>query len=137
MNTHDVGSGRLLSYSGRTWKRAEIAVRCSPFQLTLLMAMQHQSVSLRTIAGQSGLDLHYTDRPLPELVTENELLWLIQVGVLRREVDGQGLTDSFRLTPLGRQLVEHWQAQGTHGFSVPSLWDRLYNIRNRWLRLSV
>ena len=37
---------------------------------------------------------------------EDHLLWLISVGVLRREVDGQGLTSRFRLTPLGRQLLD-------------------------------
>ncbi len=32
--------------------------------------------------------------------------WLIKVGVLRREVDGQGLTSKIRITPLGRQILE-------------------------------
>ncbi len=32
--------------------------------------------------------------------------WLITIGVLRREVDGQGLTSKVRLTPLGRQLLQ-------------------------------
>ena len=32
--------------------------------------------------------------------------WLITIGILRREVDGQGLTSRIRLTPLGRQLLE-------------------------------
>ena len=31
---------------------------------------------------------------------------LIKIGVLRREVDGQGLTSKIRLTPLGRQMLE-------------------------------
>ncbi len=31
---------------------------------------------------------------------------LIRVGVLRREVDGQGLTEKIRLTPLGRKILE-------------------------------
>ena len=30
---------------------------------------------------------------------------LIKVGVLRREVDGQGLTNRVRLTPLGREIL--------------------------------
>ena len=37
---------------------------------------------------------------------ENNFLWLIKVGVLRREVDGQGLTSKVRLTPLGRLILE-------------------------------
>ena len=37
---------------------------------------------------------------------EKTFLWLIKVGILRREVDGQGLTSKIRLTPLGRKLLE-------------------------------
>tara|TARA_B100000700_G_scaffold66747_1_gene73621 strand:- start:891 stop:1262 length:372 start_codon:yes stop_codon:yes gene_type:complete len=37
---------------------------------------------------------------------ENSFRWLIKVGILRREVDGQGLTSRIRLTPLARQLLE-------------------------------
>tara|TARA_B100000700_G_C14828970_1_gene753585 strand:- start:428 stop:811 length:384 start_codon:yes stop_codon:yes gene_type:complete len=37
---------------------------------------------------------------------ESSFLWLIRIGVLRREVDGQGLTSRVRLTPLGRLIIE-------------------------------
>ena len=37
---------------------------------------------------------------------ENEFLRLIKIGVLRREVDGQGLTSKVRITPIGRQVLE-------------------------------
>ena len=37
---------------------------------------------------------------------ENDFLWLIKTGVLRREVDGQGLTSGVRLTPIGRLILE-------------------------------
>ena len=37
---------------------------------------------------------------------EDSFRWLIRIGVLRREVDGQGLTSKIRLTPLGRQIIE-------------------------------
>jgi hypothetical protein len=92
-----------------------------------------QSVALGAIAGTSGVQHQYTRRPLLELAAESELLWLIQVGLLRREVDGQGLTDSFRLTPLGRQLVQTWQTKGR--VDRPSLSDRFYNAFSRWVRL--
>jgi len=97
--------------------------------------MRFQSVSLPEIAGQTGVQKQYTRRPVAELAAENALLWLIQVGVLRREVDGQGLTDSFRLTPLGRQLMDQWQDQ--QDWAPPSLKDRLQNGCRRWLRLPV
>jgi DNA-binding MarR family transcriptional regulator len=102
--------------------------------LALFVTMRQQSVDLRTIAGQAGVQAGYVDRALSELVAENLLLWLIQVGLLRREVDGQGLTNSFRLTPLGHQLVERWQQQSDR-LPAPTWLDRLYNSLSRWLRL--
>jgi hypothetical protein len=97
--------------------------------------MQH-SVSLNAIAGQAGVAHGYTQAPLSELIAEAELLWLIQVGLLRREVDGQGLTDSFRVTPLGRQLVQR-QEQGDSVRMTPTLSDRLHHAWNRWFRLPI
>ena len=37
---------------------------------------------------------------------ESDFLWLIKIGVLRREVDGQGLTSKVRITPLGKEIFE-------------------------------
>ncbi len=101
-----------LGYSSAAIARAQRAVRCSPFYYRLLAEMRTNSVSVPTIAEDSGMLKGYTQRPLSDVATETELLWLVDVGMLRREVDGQGLTDSFRLTPLGRQLVDLWQSQG-------------------------
>jgi hypothetical protein len=124
---------KLIQYSPATVKRAERALLCAPFRLQLLTAMRQQSVELKAIAGKAGLQNGYTRRALSELRAENQLLWLIQVGILRREVDGQGLTDSFRLTPLGHQMFERWQQRGN--LASPSLSDRLYNALSRWMRL--
>lgn len=125
-----------IQYSEPTLKRAERAIRCSPFQLQLFITMRLSSVGLNGIAGQSGVDSAYTSTALTEGTAENALLWLIQVGVLRREVDGQGITDSFRLTPLGRQLIDQWESQN-QGIPQPSLCDRSINTLNRWLRFPV
>jgi hypothetical protein len=130
-----------LQYDSSTLKRAERALRCSPFKLDLFVAMQNQSVTLNAIssgsatriASASGVQRGYTQKQLSENRTESELMWLIEVGLLRREVDGQGITDSFRLTPLGRQLVEKLSKQG--GIGKPSWLDRLINTINRWFRL--
>jgi hypothetical protein len=126
---------RSIQYPDRTIDRADRAMRCSPLRLQLFVAMVHQSVSLQAIAGQAGIQNQYTDRPLSELTAENELLWLIQVGLLRREVDGQGLTNSFRVAPLGRQLVQKWQESGSVTHNAPTFRDRFYNSLNRWLQL--
>lgn len=112
-------------------------MRCAPFQIALYTTMVQQSVSLTAIAGQAGLTHGYTKKSLSELLAEAELLWLIQVGLLRREVDGQGLTDSFRVTPLGRQLVQKWHEQGSTVRMVPTFSDRLRHAWNRWFRLPI
>ncbi|HEY9908172.1 MAG TPA: Npun_F0494 family protein [Thermosynechococcaceae cyanobacterium] len=124
-----------IHYPSRTLDRAERAMRSAPFRLKFFATMMHQSVALKELAGHTGTRNQYTRRSLSELMAEAELLWLIQVGLLRREVDGQGLTDSFRITPLGRLLVQKWQdnpAQFTRGFG-----DRFYNFLNRWFRLPI
>lgn len=125
---------QFIQYPQRTVERAERSLRCSEFKLPLFMAMRSTSVPLQAIATESGIKNQYTKRPLSELAAENALSWLILVGILRREVDGQGITDSFRLTPLGRQLVEKYERQGN---AIPSAsWrDRLYNALSRWFRL--
>jgi len=125
---------RSIQYSDRTVKRAERAMCCLPFRLPLFVKMRSDSVPLPAIASEEGYKHQYTKRPMSELAVESDLMWLIQVGLLRREVDGQGITDSFRLTPLGRKLVEKWQQQGGK-LPPPSFSDQLHHALNRWWRL--
>lgn len=124
---------KSLTYPKKTIDRATRALRCSPFGMPLWATMRRQSVDLGAIA-QTGTFLQYTRRPLSEMAAESALTWLISVGVLRREVDGQGLTDSFRLTPLGHQIIEQWQAQD-NVVPTPTYRDRIYNTLSRWLRI--
>jgi hypothetical protein len=120
-----------MEYSPQTVARAKQALRCSPFQLSLFLKMRNQGVSLGSIAGMMGTANQYTQVVLPEITAENRLAWLTEVGLLRREVDGQGLTDSYRLTPLGRQLVEEWQEQS---WNQAKLNERVQDFMSRWLR---
>jgi hypothetical protein len=124
-------SYRSIAYSDATLERADLALRCSPFHLKLLREMGSSGVSVMKIAGKSGLELGYTKRQMSELVAESAAVWLIQVGMLRREVDGQGLTDSFRLTPLGWQVINRWEGRELEN---PRRRDRLRDFMNRWLR---
>lgn len=126
-----------IRYPQKTVLRAERAIKCTPFQVQLFQTMVWQSVPLMAIANVAGVQNQYTQKPLSEFVVENELLWLIRVGVLRREVDGQGLTDSFRVTPLGRQLIEQWQQGLLSELACPSLSDRFYNALSRWLGITL
>ncbi len=123
-----------LAYTDRSITRAERALCGAPFQLTLFTAMKEKSVPLPYIAGEKGVKEDYTLTSLSEQRVERELMWLIQVGLLRREVDGQGITDSFRLTPLGRQIVDKWNTQ-TGYLPQPAWWERLVNRLIRWFSL--
>jgi hypothetical protein len=125
-----------IRYPQRTLVRADRAVRCAPFGLRLYTTMITQSVALPDVSGSAGRRYQFTHRAISATTAERELMWLMQVGLLRREVDGQGLTDSFRITPLGRLLVEKWQNCGVNNLQ-PTLGDRIYNAMCRWLRLPV
>jgi hypothetical protein len=126
-------SNKIMYYPAKTIARAEIALRCAPFQLALFAKMRWESVSVPKLAGDLAVRSGYTRYPLSELSVETATNWLIQVGMLRREVDGQGLTDSFRLTPLGLELVEKWEAAGGVLPAASSI-DRLKNWSARWFR---
>ena len=129
-NVDSTPTQKTFSYSQRTLLRAERALICSPFKAALFTQMFEERVGMGEITSKAGLLNGYTSSPMSELVVDNALVWLIQVGVLRREVDGQGITDSFRLTPLGRQL-----AKQTQTWRTPSWRDRISNFFVRWLRL--
>ena len=121
---------KSIEYSSTAVKRAERALCCSPFQLSLLTAMAKGSVSLREIAGSNGWEKGYTSKVISPIPVERSLMWLIEVGILRREVDGQGITDSFRLTPLGRQLRAKWEELGG-SYPEPTGRERLQNTLAR------
>lgn len=121
-----------FSYTDSTQKRASRALRCSPFKLSLFERMLSQRVAMGEISGSNGLKNNYTKRSLSELAADNALVWLIEVGLLRREVDGQGITDSFRLTPLGHQLVK---SASSNPWAAPTVRDRFLNALTRIFRL--
>jgi len=125
-----------VAYTPQAIKRAKIALSCSPFRLKLFRDMRNDSVPVQKIADETGIKLGYTKEGFSESRTEDKLVWLINVGLLRREVDGQGLTDSFRLTPLGRKIVEEWE-QSESEIPAATFGNRFSHWLNRWLKLSL
>ena len=132
MPAADLQTQKSFTYTNSTQKRASRALRCSPFKLGLFERMLSERVAMSEISGSDGVKNNYTKRTLSELAADNALVWLIEVGLLRREVDGQGITDSFRLTPLGRQLTESFQSKT---WATPTITDRLLNVLTRIFRL--
>ena len=127
---------KAYTYEPKTIARAKRALSCSPFCLKLFQDMRNQSVPINKIVGETGIKLDYTTKAFSEPRTEDQLVWLIDVGLLRREVDGQGLTDSFRLTPLGREIVNEWESS-RNKIPSASMVDRFSNWSKRWLQLSL
>lgn len=87
--------------------RARQAVRCLPFRLDFYRVLDRQALSSAQIASHPERP-RLCRRTLTANRTEDLLIWLIQLGVLRREVDGQGLTERVRLTPMGRDTIAPW-----------------------------
>jgi len=71
---------------------------------------QHGSLSSSQLSEHPDRDRLCRDRLSPGRC-EDHFIWLIQLGVLRREVDGQGLTERVRLTPLGRDVLAEWTCE--------------------------
>ena len=105
----------------RSRDRAIRSMRCLPFSVHLFRDLQEQGLDAAALWGDR-LRYRRTDRWYrhPERL-ERDLIWLITVGVLRREVDGQGLTSRFRLTPLGRDILDQ----------NPTLLDQAATVPNR------
>lgn len=83
-------------------ERGVRAARLSTLTVVGLKAMAKESIA----AGTLKENPQFTHQALSEQSTEDELMWLFRVGLVRREVDGQGITDRFRLTPLGQQVIQ-------------------------------
>jgi hypothetical protein len=82
-------------------------MRCLPlrrlfYERSAAEPLSSQQVSANPNCCRQGLD---GDR------IEDIFCWLIKLGVLRREVDGQGLTHRVRLTPMGCELLKQWPAE--------------------------
>lgn len=79
-------------------------MRSLPFRRRFYEELEQGALSSIELTRRSDWD-QIARRPLNANRCEDALIWLIRLGVLRREVDGQGLTERVRLTPLGRGLL--------------------------------
>ena len=127
---NDAHSGKVVTssttlVSERALKRARQAMRCLPFRRAFYDDLEHEARSSTQLSSQKDW-MAISRKPLARSSTEDDLIWLIQVGVLRREVDGQGLTERVRLTPMGRDLLDHWDGE------IPRA-DAL-QVMHHWLR---
>jgi hypothetical protein len=116
-------SSPLLSQ--RALQRARQAMGCLPFTWRFYQVLEEEALSSTGLVARPDWG-ELCCQPLAASRIEDHFIWLIQLGVLRREVDGQGLTERVRLTPMGRDCLAAWPE------AIPraSLPQRLHH----WLR---
>ena len=97
----------MLLIDQKIFIRAKKGIRNCPFNLFLFQSLQKESLSAQDVFENKSKYLRQEFMFInSSLFIENEFLKLIKIGVLRREVDGQGLTSKVRITPIGRQVLE-------------------------------
>jgi len=90
--------------------RASQAMRCLPFRRAFYERLSDQALGSEAFCRLPETGQLCWKRLAPQRV-EAHFIWLIRLGVLRREVDGQGLTERVRLTPMGRELLSSWRGE--------------------------
>ena len=98
----------MLLIDQKIFRRAQRGIKNCPFNLFLFQSLQKGSLSAENVFIDKSKYLNQEFMFINNsLFIENEFLRLIKIGVLRREVDGQGLTSKVRITPIGRQVLEN------------------------------
>ena len=97
----------MLLIDQKIFRRAKKGIRNCPFNLFLFQSLKKESLSAQDVFENKSKYLSQEFIFIKNsLFIENEFLKLIKIGVLRREVDGQGLTSKVRITPTGREVIE-------------------------------
>ena len=90
--------------------RAARSLTCLPFRRVFYEELSQGATSSGELAGRADWPT-LLFAPVGIERAETHFIWLIRLGVLRREVDGQGLTERVRLTPLGRAVICRWPGE--------------------------
>ncbi len=91
-------------------ERAARSLRCLPFRRAFYEELSQGAISSGELVARADWPaLLFASVGVER--AEAHFIWLIRLGVLRREVDGQGLTERVRLTPLGRSVISRWPGE--------------------------
>lgn len=90
--------------------RAERSMTCLPFKKAFYEHVDGSPISGKELCKRRDWQKLAFVSFGPERA-EELFSWMIKLGILRREVDGQGLTNRVRLTPMGRRIIESWNAE--------------------------
>ena len=90
--------------------RAESSMMCLPFRKTFYEEIDTNAISGEELSQREDLS-RLVFVVFSSHRAEEHFAWMIKLGILRREVDGQGLTNRVRLTRMGRRIVERWKGE--------------------------
>lgn len=124
MSASDLSDARAL-------QRARHSLCCLPFRRSFYLALRDGAISSNELAGRDDAAQLLSARLSADQL-EEAFIWLIQLGVLRREVDGQGLTERVRLTPLGRQVLDSLSGEIPRAGVLARLAHAVRRYRPRW-----
>tara|TARA_Y100001968_G_C19037104_1_gene562631 strand:- start:72 stop:446 length:375 start_codon:yes stop_codon:yes gene_type:complete len=98
----------MILIDDKIFRRAKRTIKGCPFNLIFFQILMNNSLSAQEVLLKKST---YLKKQFIFIKTssfiESEFLRLISIGVLRREVDGQGLTSKVRITPIGRKVIEN------------------------------
>jgi hypothetical protein len=94
----------------RAIERARRSIRSLPFR-----RLFYQEVELKSMNSSELVEREDWEKlvfvPFGRERAEEHFEWMIKLGILRREVDGQGLTNRVRLTPFGGMIIRQWKGE--------------------------
>lgn len=92
----------------RAIERGEKVMACMPFRKRFYLEIKEKGLSAQELIARDDWQM-LVFAPFGRERAEAHFRWLIKNGLLRREVDGQGLTSRVRLTHLGEKIIEESQ----------------------------
>ncbi|MFN9546695.1 MAG: Npun_F0494 family protein [Cyanobacteriota bacterium] len=110
--------------------RAEYSMTCLPFKRAFYEDIDRASISAEELCQcqdwQRLTFVHFGPKRAEEYFD-----WMIKLGILRREVDGQGLTSRVRLTPMGRKIISRSKYEIRRAALVERIFNALRHYRIR------
>lgn len=90
--------------------RAIRSIKCLPFRKYFYQEVGENAMNSRELVEREDWE-KLVFAPFGRERAEKHFEWMIKLGILRREVDGQGLTNKIRLTPLGARVIAEWEGE--------------------------
>jgi len=99
-----------LDLETRAVDRAKRSIRSLTFRKLFYQEVEVNAMNSRELIERDDWE-KLVFVPFGRERAEEHFEWMIKLGILRREVDGQGLTNRVRLTPLGVLIIRQWKGE--------------------------